>query len=426
MHFLSIRSTGFLAVSLVLAGMAVGCGRTPPPTEEHTPPAPVKVARAKRQPTAEWTHVLGVTQPLPTRVARISAPVEGQLRDLLQVKDGKGNPVTEGMDVTRGQVIAQLDDRVLRANRAKLVAAQAELAEQQRQADLAVELARIDVKRLEALTRSGSTSPIVSNIELEKAKLSLQDAESKLKAARDRQAAGKEELKAIDEQLDLYTLRAPIAGRLGIVQVVPGQTLAIGTVVADVVDLGEIDVLGYVPPATAARLATDQLARLAPAGDAAATLEGKVVFISVQAQSDTGNFAVKVRFPNKDLKVRANSVARVQVQTRPEAERWLVPESALLEDQDPPGIVVVQDVKTEKHEDKEEKVGTAKNLRAVLGLRDRGRRLVEILALEDPETDPKKKVKVALADAVIVVEGGFGLKDGDELKVEEAEAAEPK
>src|SRR5262249_24438720 len=162
--------------------------------------------------------------------------------------------------------------------------------------------------------------------------------------------------KAIDEQLDLYTLRVPIAGRLGIVQVVPGQTLAIGTVVAEVVDLAEIDVLAYVPPATAARLATDQSARLASARDAPAPLAGKVVFIAVQAQPETGNFAVKVRFPNKDLKMRANSVARVQVQTRPEEQRWMVPESALQEDQDPPAIVVVQDVKTEKHEGKEEKV----------------------------------------------------------------------
>jgi multidrug efflux pump subunit AcrA (membrane-fusion protein) len=140
----SIRSSRFLALGM----LSIGCGRTPPQAAEETaPPAPVKVVRAKRLPAAEWTAVLGVTQPLPNRVARVSAPVEGQVRDHLQVRDGAGRPIVEGMVVAKGQVIAQLDDRVLRANRAKLVATQAELTEQQWQAELAVEAARIDVKR---------------------------------------------------------------------------------------------------------------------------------------------------------------------------------------------------------------------------------------------------------------------------------------
>ena len=39
----------------------------------------------------------------------------------------------------------------------------------------------------------------------------------------------------------------PIAGRLGMMQVVQGQTLAVGSAVADVVDLETIDVLCFVP-----------------------------------------------------------------------------------------------------------------------------------------------------------------------------------
>ncbi len=59
---------------------------------------------------------------------------------------------------------------------------------------------------------------------------------------------------------------------------------------------------------------------------------GKVAFIAVQSQPETGNVAVKVRFPNPDLRLRANVVVRVHVLTKPEKERLTIPEAALMED----------------------------------------------------------------------------------------------
>src|SRR5262249_45742554 len=155
--------------------------------------------------------------------------------------------------------------------------------------------------RLTTLSATVSTNgkmPLVSAIELQKARIALEDAQSRLKA--------------LDEQMKLYTLTSPLAGRLGLVQVVPGQTLAIGTPVVDVVDLSAIDALCYVPPHLASRLALEQAAKVVSSQAA-----GQVVFIAVQAQPDTGNFAVKVRFPNADLKLRANGVVRVRVLTSP-------------------------------------------------------------------------------------------------------------
>src|SRR5205823_963489 len=121
-------------------------------------------------------------------------------------------------------------------------------------------------------------------------------AESRQKGAGAKHAAAVAELKALDEQLEFYTLRAPIAGRLSIVQAVPGQTLTPGTVVADVVNLDPIDVLCYAPPEAARRLALDQPAHLvlveAPSAEPSAPVTGKVAFIAVQAQPETGNIAV--------------------------------------------------------------------------------------------------------------------------------------
>src|SRR5262249_49165372 len=160
---------------------------------------------------------------------RVSAAVEGRVVSVLG--DGKGAMVAEGERVRPDQVIVQLDDRVPRANRDKLAAAITELEEQQKQAGYAVELADIDVKRLEELNKvrlNGTTLPLASRVEMDRAGIARKDALSRQQAAAARLTASRAELKALDAQLDFYTLRASIAGQLGLVQAMPGQTLAPG------------------------------------------------------------------------------------------------------------------------------------------------------------------------------------------------------
>jgi RND family efflux transporter MFP subunit len=337
----------------------------------------------------EWTELLGTTQPLPDRMAKIATPIEGRVLTVL--RDAADKSLAEGQDVKAGTVIVQLDTRIVN--------------EQKRQADVAVQLAEIEVRRLEALRdKSTAASPLVSPIELQKARLGLEDALSRQKAS--------------EEQVRLHTLTSPISGRLGLIQAVPGQPLAVGTTVAEVVDLSEIDVLCFVPPRTAARLALNMPAKVVPSGqEQSAGQHGKVVFVAQQAMADTGNFAVKVRIPNRDLRLRANAVLRVQVMTKPEEERRTIPETALMEDTDPPGVVIIEGfrVQTNPETKKEEKVGKARKLRAKIGIRDRQWKVVEILSLEDPE----KKETVPLEDALFIVKGGAGLEDGDLVKIEE-------
>ena len=87
-----------------------------------------------------------------------------------------------------------------------------------------------------------------------------------------------------------------------------------------------------------------------------------------------------------------------------------------MEDQDPPGIVVVEDIVTTKKEGgKDEQTGKARRLRAVIGTRDRIKHMVEIIRLEDRE----KKWKGDLEHASIVIAKGQGLQTGDIVKFEE-------
>lgn len=366
--------------------LVLGCSRAKPAEEEKLPPAPVKVAKAEQVPLAEWTDILGTTQPLPGRVARVTAPIEGVVSSILIDADGK--PVKEGQQIKAGTVVVQLDTRIIN--------------EHIKQAQVAVHHAEIDVRRLEALMTGGGSNgkgPLVSRVELERARHTLDDAQSKLKA--------------LQQQAKYYQLTSPIDGRLGLVQAVPGQTLPIGASVAEVIDLREIDVLCFVPPHAAGRLRLNQTARIEGVNEAVPS--GTVVYIAVAAQAETGNFAVKVRFENPKLRLRANGVFPVRVQTEPEKERWTIPESALQEDHDPPLVAVVEDIKEEEHEGKKFQVGKAHKLRARIGVRDRHLHRVEILSLEDPE----KKQKIELKDVQFIVEGGSGLHDDDAVKLEE-------
>jgi len=396
------RTFAPLVVGLSSALLAAGCGGEKK-EEEEPPPAPVHVKAAEKKKLAGWTELLGTTQPLPDKLARVSAPVGGYVVSVLdggKVKEGdlvKGGP--------KGPALVKLDDRVARANRDKLKATVAEMAEQKKQAENAVELANIEVKRLEDLGTSGEL-PLASKVELDKARVARKDALSRLEAMTPKLAATNADLAAAEAQLEFYTLRPPINGRLGLVHVVPGQALTPGTVVAEVVNLDEVEVLCSVPPRTAARLDTTKKARLNPDSPA----DGRVVFVAEQAQAEGGNFVVKVRFPNPKEKLRANQLLRIEVQTEPERERLVIPEEALLEDEEPPTVMVVA-------QDKEGKA-IARRLEATVGVREKG--LVEIKELEDPKTHKK----VELAGLQFVTEGVHGLHDDDKIKVEDEKEKE--
>jgi RND family efflux transporter MFP subunit len=329
---------------------------------------------------------------------------------------GDGKPVVEGQTVAEGDVLVRLDATAVLATLAKAEAAKKVLQAERVGALSTMKQAAMDLKSQEDLKLSSSTIP-VSAVALEKARLTLESAQAAvLVLDRKLEAAEKEEA-SLDLEIRLYTLSAPRKGRLGRVQVVIGQTLNAGAPVADVVDIDdEIDVLCFVSAADARKLQLGQPAHIS--SEAAADPEGKVVYVADQAEPDTGSFAVKVRFPNSDLKLRASSVARVRIQTKPDKLSWAVHESALMEDQDPPVVVVVEGAAVTKNADgKDEQTGKVRRLRAVTGMRDRVKHFVEIVSLHDDE----KKWHGDLEHALIVISKGQGLQTGDAVRLEEDE-----
>ena len=406
----------FLASGLVAAALS-GC--TQPPKAETTPAAPVKWEPASSVVLEQWTELVGTTQPLPECVAHITAPIEGRVLSLL--KNAAGQLIHEGDEVTAGEVIAQLDDRIARLNLSKAESAVETAKQGKVQAGTALTLAADQVKRLLTLKK---TDPMLApEVQILTAQGAVSDARSKLASAEQALDQATKDVDAAQKQLQLYTLTAPRKGRLGRVQAAVGQTLAIGAEIAVVVDLeDQIDVLSFVSQRVAARL---QLGQSAAAGgldekvDEVRTTDapGRVVFIAPQAE-DTGCFGVKVRFPNKEAGLRGNVVQRVRVLTLPGKDYLALPESALFEDQDPPSVEIVEDVKTEKNSDgKDQQVGAVRRMTATVGVHDRVLHQVAILKL----TDPEGKWAGQLEDALFITKNGQGLQTGDAVRLEEDE-----
>src|ERR1700682_698948 len=93
--FASARAIVVVVGGMILAGAVLGCGDKPPPEEEKA--APVKTEAAKKMNLAETTQLIGVTQPLPNRVARITARVDGTVKYVLAGADSK--PIIKGQSV---------------------------------------------------------------------------------------------------------------------------------------------------------------------------------------------------------------------------------------------------------------------------------------------------------------------------------------
>ncbi len=427
------RSAIGLTLGALLLGMAFGCSRIPPPAAEKAPPATVKWEGPLQGALEEWTEVVGTTIPLPDHVARVSAAVEGRVLWVFGDPDNQsGGSISEGQRVDKGARLVQLDTTIIKANLAKAEAGQDVLRQEEKQAQLAVDLAAKEVERLKKLQQEQEKQPagstqLVSPVERVKADYALKDAQSKLKGAESKLVAGTKEEEALRAQLKLHTLTTPIAGRLGRVLVVPGQTLSVGAPVAEIVNLDDlIDVLCFVPPALVRRLQVGQPAVSGPIekdpGSTEPEATGQIEYIAEQAEPETGNFAVKVRFNNKEAHLRANRVMRLRVLTQPGRECLSLPEAAVSEDQEVPTVVIVEGIKVEKNEDgKEETVGTARRLQVTLGVRDRLLHQVEIVALEDPDKEAKVKWQGEVKDQQFIVEGGLGLQTGDRVKLDTGE-----
>ncbi|HEV3163899.1 MAG TPA: efflux RND transporter periplasmic adaptor subunit [Isosphaeraceae bacterium] len=478
---------GSLVVAALTVGGLSGCGghgdnpvaadsKKEGEGEEHGEAHVVVRTELARKGTVEDTvEGLGRCESLPDQLATLTPAVQGNVETLL---------VKEGDSVKKGQPIVELDKVVALADLAEKAAARDSLVatlnllksvprrEERRANELAIETAKVTVERTQRIAER--LRPLLAQKQVSEqqvyeadqaavqAKLQQDTAEAQLKVmmmppreealaeAKAKIATAEAAVAFSKAHLDFHTIRSPIDGVLDSLTCHPGQSIAIGASIGEVVDTRQIFATVWLPPRKAHLVRVGQPAHLLPADsglDAPAepsdeaekkdqgdekdhaekkdpperkenaetkaepekkdeadkegkdekkepeTIEGKVEFVGQVADAQTGNLPVRVLVENADGHLSLGQTVAVTITIEQHEGVLQVPAAAILDQGEGPLLNVIREGKTVVLHPE---VGAARNgWVAVSG------------------TDLKE------GDAVIV-EGGYNLPEGTEVKVEGA------
>ena len=225
----------------------------------------------------------------------LAAEVEGPVTEVL---------VTEGQYVRRGQVLARIDPEryafELEKTRASLETAEAQFAEftlfddEIEDAELRAERRRM------ARAKSGLTS----------AEVAVREAELNVERA---------------------TVRAPFAGALANMAIVPGQRVQQRDSIAEVVDISRVKIEVQALETEVPFLEKGRDASVMLSAFPDRVLAGQVASINPVVDPRTRTARVTVVLANPDGSVKPGMYARVRIAARLYANRTMVPRSALLE-----------------------------------------------------------------------------------------------
>jgi RND family efflux transporter MFP subunit len=374
--------------ALPLLAAFAGCGTHGGPAtaeEEHSSEGEahvtVRTEPARIGTLTEAVEGLGRCESLPDHIATLTPAVEGHVHELL---------VAQGDSVKKGQPIVELDRAVAQADLAEKTATwnglKASLAllesrprpEEQRanklaveQAKVAVEQAKVAVDRLRPLLARHEASEqqlFDAKRAVKQAMIQQETAEATLHAMMIgprpeavAEAEGKIKTAAAlvafsQAHLDFHTIRAPIDGVLDSLTCHPGQTIAIGSPIGEVVDTRQVFASIWLPPRSALSLRVGQAARvqpsdtLAPVPDSAEPGEqgmaGKVAFVGRVADPQTGSLPIHVLVDNPQGRLTIGQSVQVSIIVDERKAVLQVPAAAVLDLGEGPVLYIVRDGKS--------------------------------------------------------------------------------
>ena len=349
-----------LALLLLSAAALSGCnqanGKAKDEKQDAAPAVPVEVAQPK---VADMVAVYSGTASIKAdRVAFVTPKVSGEIRAVL---------AEEGDQVKAGQVLARLDGDQLR---------------------LEVAQAEANLRKLER--------DYERNLELQKRGLVSSMAFDNLKYELDA-ARATYELTAM--RLSYTSIRSPIAGvvtsRMDTAQV--GNTVTpVGGVIQqsdmamfEIIDFNSLVLEISVPEGQLSKLAVGQAAEITADAVPGKVFAGRISLITPRVDAQTATFPVKIEVSDPEGMLRPGMFARVGVVFDRREGAIQVPRSALLDDEGPPAVFVVED-------------GKARERTLELGLSNGN--FVEVLS------------GIGRDDQVVTV-GQGALKDGTEVRV---------
>ena len=211
--------------------------------------------------------------------------------------------VSEGSLVSAGDIIAELDNSVLKK--------QLQIAKLRANSEAAIKASKVEMesseKRMEQLSAmldKGHANPA----EVEKAESEFKSAEAELELAKEKKKEYQLDVERIDAEIERNVIRSPIDGIVTEIHVKPGEFIASNErKIATVVCLEQLRVHFYLLETTTSRLSAGQNVELLVGADQD-KVAGKLEFVSPVIDPDSGTSRVDVVLENTQGKLRAGSI----------------------------------------------------------------------------------------------------------------------
>jgi RND family efflux transporter MFP subunit len=284
---------------LVLPLLLSACEK---PVETAPPPRPALVMKVGTSANANNEMVL---------VGELKSRYESNVGFRIAGKITK-RLVDVGAQVKKGQVLATID-----ANDANLSAQAANADIQAAEANYALAKAELDRQR-----------QLFEKQFISKSALDLREAEFKTAVARLKQVKSQSALTG--NQSSYTKLIADRDGVIAQITAEPGQVVAAGQQVAQIIDYGHIEVLVAVPESKMSHLQVGQSVLVKLWANTEKTYQGKVREIAPAANPATRAFDVRVAVENADAQLKVGMTAGVAFDTKT-SQKIVIPSTALTE-----------------------------------------------------------------------------------------------
>jgi membrane fusion protein, multidrug efflux system len=290
----SCKNSLSLIAVLLLATAALGCSAAPDAVASEGGPSDtgrIINVEVREIVSAEFLERIRLTGTVTAnRDVTVAAEESGVIREL---------PVPKGSNVRAGQVIARIDDRILRA----------QVAQARAQAELARELA-------DRRSRLYAESRVGSEIAVLEARSAAQQAAANLDA--------------LTQRLNRTVVRAPVGGVLDERHVEVGSMATPGTPIGRIIEVNPAKISAGVPerfagdvvPGTPARITFDVLPNHA--------FDARVSYVGTAVNPRNRTFPLEVVLPNPGRTVKPEMVANVEVLRQTLRQAIVVPQEALI------------------------------------------------------------------------------------------------
>jgi RND family efflux transporter MFP subunit len=224
--------------------------------------------------------------------------------------------VKEGQFVKEGELMFSLDSRSESANlqkaEAQVARDRASLADLERQYRRSLELLS------QKFIAQGAVDTLKSQVDAARALL-----EADIAAAR-----------AVKVDQSYTTIRAPMTGRVGAINVYPGSLVQLSTSLTTITQLNPINVAFTLPESSLAALLDAQRAGTVPVqvfqNNSDQPIEGKLSFIDNTVDPVAGVIRVKAQFDNKDTRLWPGQYVNTRLTVQTLKDAIVVPQNAII------------------------------------------------------------------------------------------------